>query len=100
MIMMPRMDTSAEDDAHQNPERTGQEAELGGQRGAHQRTRAGDGREVVSEDDPLVRGHVIASVVEPLGRRSPGGVEGEDVARDEPAVEPVGDEIRADSRGE
>ena len=41
-------------------------------------------------------GHEVAAVAEPLGRRRPAVVEGEDPGGEEAAVEAVGDQIAAD----
>ena len=94
------LDGAAERHADDDPDGAGQEAELRGERRTDQRAGAGDGREVVTEHDPAVGRHEVAAVVEPLGRRRASGVEREDLGRDDPAVEPVGDEVRADGRGE
>ena len=45
----------------------GEVAELRGQHGAHQRAGAGDGGEVVAEEDAARRRHEVAAVAEPLG---------------------------------
>ncbi len=60
---------AAEDDADDQPDRAGQEAELRGERRPDERPGAGDGREVMAEEHPLRRRHEVAAVVEPLGRR-------------------------------
>ena len=61
---------------------------------------AGDRGEVVSEDDPLVGGDVVASVVESNGGGGALVVELEDVAGDDPAVYAVGYVVGADGGGE
>ena len=66
---------------------------------SNQRTGAGDGGEVVTKHNPLVRRHIVASIVQSLGGGRARRVELEDVVRDDPAVEPVGDEVAADRRG-
>ena len=87
---------AAEHDAGDQPDRAGQEAELRRERRTDERAGAGDRREVMAEEDPLVRRHEVAAVVEPLGRRRAARVEPEDLLGDEPRVEAVGDEIGAD----
>jgi hypothetical protein len=47
--------------------RPGQESELRGQHGPDERTCPRDGREVMPEQDPLVRGHVVVAVGEAVG---------------------------------
>ena len=48
--------------ADQQPQESGREAELRRQRRSHQRTGAGDGREMMPEQHPLRRGHVVVPV--------------------------------------
>ncbi len=45
------MDRAAEDDAEEDPEKARVEAELRGEHGSDQRARAGDGGEVMAEED-------------------------------------------------
>ena len=52
----------AEHGADDDPERSGEVAELRGERRADQRAGAGDGREVMAEDDPLVGGLEVVAV--------------------------------------
>ena len=59
--------------------RARQKAELRGERRADERAGAGDRGEVMAEDDPAVRRHEVAAVVEPLGRRRARRVEREDL---------------------
>ena len=87
---------AAEDGAGDEPERPRQVAELRRERRPDERPGAGDRREVVAEDHPAVRGHEVAPVVEPLGRRRARGVEREDARGDEGGVEAVRDEVRAE----
>ena len=68
---------TAKHDADEDPDRAGQVAELRGQHRPDQRTRAGDRREVVAEDDPPVGRHEVLPVVEPIRRRRPRVVERE-----------------------
>ena len=69
-------------------------AELGRERRPEQRPGPGDRGEVVAEDDPAVRRHEIASVVEPDGRRGAAVVERQHSGREELRVEPVGDQVQ------
>ena len=66
---------------------------------AHQRARAGDRREVVAVEHPLVGRHVVHAVVVPHGGRRPRVVEPEHLLGDELAVEAIRDEIDAERRG-
>ena len=59
---------AAEHDAGNQPDRAGQKPELGGQRRADERPRAGDGREMMARCHPLVGRTEVAAVVEALGR--------------------------------
>ena len=70
------LDAAADDGADQDPQRAGQIAELRGERRADQRAGAGDGGEVVAEDDPAMGRHEVAAVVEALGGRGARGVHG------------------------
>ena len=56
---------AAEHGADENPQRARQIAELRGQRGTDQRTRAGNGGEVMAEHHPAIGRHEVAAVVEP-----------------------------------
>ena len=92
------LNRAAEHDADDDPDGAGQIAELRGERGPDERAGAGDRREMVAEDDPAIRRHEVAPVVEPLRRRRTLGVEREDLGGDQLAVEAVGDGIAADAR--
>src|SRR4029078_1571759 len=58
-----------ERDDNETPDHPGQKAELRRERWTNERSRARDRREMMTEDDPPVRRHVIASVIHPLGWR-------------------------------
>ena len=82
--------------ADDDPDGAGQIAHLGGQHRTHQRTRTGDGREVVTEQHPAVGRHVVGAVLEDLGR---GGVVVpgfDDLHLDQPGIEPEADDVGAD----
>src|SRR6185503_19090442 len=87
-----------QDRAHDQPQRARQVAELRRQRRADQRARAGDRGEVVAEHDPLVGGHVVAAVVEPLGGCRARVVERQHLGRDEGGIEAVGRQVAAHRR--
>ena len=72
------LDTAAEHRAEQDPQRSGQIPELRGQRRADQGARACDGREMMAEDDPAMRRHEVATVIETLGRRRTRGIDRQD----------------------
>src|SRR5581483_12370806 len=78
---------AAEDDADEDPERPGKIAELRGERRADQRPRPRDRGEVVAEDDPAVRRHEVAPVVDALRGCDPFRVEREHARGEERAVE-------------
>ena len=56
----------------------------------------GNGGEMVSEDDPLVRGHEIAAVIETFRRSSAQGIEREHFSGNKTAVEAISDGIGRD----
>ncbi|MNS64272.1 hypothetical protein D3C72_973930 [compost metagenome] len=87
---------AGEHHAGQDPQHAGQIAHLRGQHRADQRTRAGDGGEVVAEQHVLVGGHVVQAVVVLPCRRHARRVQLEHLARDEAAVITVCDQIYAD----
>ena len=80
---------AAERGADQNPQRARQVAELRGERRPDERARPGDRREVVAEDDPLVRLHEVAAVVAHLGGGGPEVVEREYLRHEPGRVEAV-----------
>ena len=84
---------SAEHSAGDNPERAGEIAKLGGEHGADQRSGAGDGGEVVSEDDPLIGGNEVAAVVETFGGSSAQRIERQHFRRNKTAVETIADSV-------
>ena len=88
---------AAEDDAEEDPRVPGEEAELRRQHRADERPRARDGREVVAEEDPAVRGVVVGAVVALVRGRAARVVEAEDLRGDEGRVVAVGD--REDGEG-
>ena len=87
---------SAEHGADDDPQRRGQVAELRGEDRADQWSGAGDRGEVMAEGDPLLRGHVVATVVEAECGRDVRIVEFENAIRDEARVEPVAEGVDAD----
>src|SRR5262249_39687350 len=89
-----------ERDADDNPDHAGEVAELRSEGWADERARARDGREVAAEDDPPVRRHVVAPVLEPDGGCRPIGVEREDLGRDQLAIEAIRDGVATQGRGE
>ena len=84
------------DRAGQDPQSSGKISELRRQNRADQRSGAGDGGKMVSEDHPLVGGNIIAPIVQPLGRGGTVRIEHEHFGRDEFAVEAVTDGVGAD----
>ena len=87
---------AAEHDSDDDPDRAGEKAELRRERGADERTRTGDRREVVAEDDPAIRRQIVAAVLHAHGRCRAAVVDGEDLRRDEAPVEPIRDRVRAE----
>src|SRR5665811_2091662 len=91
---------SSHDDANDDPENAGQIAELRGERGSHEWPGPRDRGEVMSEDDPSVRRHEVATIGETLRGRLPPVVEREDFRGDEGTVETIGDGVAADGGDE
>ena len=87
---------AAQHGADDHPERAGQIAELRGEHRADQRSRAGDGGEMVAEDDPFIGGHEVVAVVEALGGRGAAVVESQHFRGDEFRIEAVADRVGAD----
>ena len=83
--------------ADQNPEKSGHVAELCRQHRPEQRARCGDGREMVSEKNVLVRRHVVLTVGVFHGGGLTGFIDVEHLGRDEQTVEAVCD--RKDAQG-
>ena len=81
--------------ADQYPERPRQVAELRRQHRPHQRSRAGDRREVLAEDDPLVRLDEVLAVVMHLARRGPPVIERQHPRRQPLRIKPVADGVTA-----
>ena len=83
---------SEEDAANEHPQKHGNPAEHGRLDGAVDGTRAGDGREMVAQNDVRLGGNVVDAVLEFVGRRYAIGVDApllgkptavEDIAHDE-----------------
>ena len=87
-----------EDDAEDDPHRARQVTHLRGEHGADEGAGAGDGGEVVAEQDATVRRHVVLAVLELLRRRRDVVARLHDLVRDETAVEHVADDVAADGR--
>jgi hypothetical protein len=85
----------AKDGADQDPEEAGKVAELRGEHRARRAGRAGDGREVMAEDDPAVRPHEVLAVGLRLGGRGPQLVDRQHVRHQPRRVEAVGEGERA-----
>ena len=86
---------AAEHRADHDPQRARQIAELRGQRGPHQRSRSGDGREMVAEHDPLIGGLEIVPVAQAFGGRRAAVVERHHFGGQERRVETVADKVNA-----
>ncbi len=91
------LDAPAQHRAEQYPQRSRQISELRGQGRSDQRPGTRNGGEMVSEDDPAMRRHEIAAVIEALGGGRTGGVHRENSGGDPGGVETVADEVNADA---
>jgi hypothetical protein len=90
------LDGAGENHAGENPERAGQIAHLRRQHRPDQGPRAGNGREMVAEQDDAVGRDVIEPVVAADRRGRARRIDAQDAARDEAAVESVADQVDAD----
>jgi hypothetical protein len=90
------LDRAREHDAEHDPDRSREVAELGGEHRTHERPGAGDGREVVAEEDPPRGRHEVAAVLQPLGGCGAAVVEFEHALGEKAAIEAVGDEVGPD----
>jgi hypothetical protein len=89
---------TAEDDADEDPQGTGQVAKLRRQDGTHERPGTADRRKVMAEDDPFIRLHEILSILVHLARSRPTVIEHQHPGRDPFRVETVADRVRAERR--
>ena len=80
--------------ADDQPERPRQVAELRRERGPDQWSRAGDGREMMAQQHPFIRGDEITAVLEPLGRSGARVVQRKYLRGNERGIKPIGDQIR------
>src|SRR5471030_3329461 len=83
--------------ANQQPQETGGKPELCGQRGPHQRARSGNGGEVVAEEHPFGRGHIIMPVSESVRRSGAAVVQHQSFGRNKRAVVTVSNRVDAES---
>ena len=92
---------AGEDDADEDPERAGKVAHLCGEHRADQGAGAGDGGEMVTEEDDLVGGDVVQPVIAAVGggdgRRD---IQGDDAVARKQAVEAVGERVGAERGGD
>ena len=72
------VDRAAEDDPEQDPEVTGEEAELGGQHGPDERPSPGDRREMMAKEDDSVGRMKVLTVVQAMVRGYPRVIQAED----------------------
>ena len=75
--------------ADQQPDQSWRKTELGGKRWAHQRTGTGNGGEVMTEQHPFRRRHIVVVVFIQVSRRYSTIVQGHDLGREKRAVEAV-----------
>ena len=92
------MRRAAQYHADEDPQGSGQVAELGGQHGANQRAGTRDRSEVVTEDDPTVGLHEFPAIFMAFAGRGPTVVEGQGLGGDPARVETVSDGVGAQSR--
>ncbi len=86
---------ASEHRADDDPQCSRKVAELCGQHGADERTRSGDGGEVVAEDDPFVGGLEIVAIAEAFGGSGPLVIEHHYARGDEFRIEAISERIGA-----
>jgi len=91
---------AAEHDADEDPEGAGEIAELGGEDGADERAGAGDGGEVVAENDPFIGAAIVAAVGAGFAGGGAAAIEGEDAGGEPAGIEAVADGVGAEGGGE
>ena len=91
---------AAEHDADENPQRPRQITELRGEHRPDERSRPGNRREVVAEDDPFVRPDEILAVVVDFARRGAAVVEHQHARGNPFGIKPVADGVGAERRDE
>jgi hypothetical protein len=69
---------------------------LRGKGRSYERSRPGDGSEVVSEDHPSIRREIVAPVLQSHGGRRAPVVDDEDLRRDHASVESIADSVAAE----
>lgn len=84
------MNGAGEADADDEPEEAGEEAELDGEDGTDEGTSAGDGGEVVSEEDGGVGGVVVLSIILEDSGGGAAVIETGHMIREEEAIETIG----------
>ena len=91
---------TGEDDPGQDPERSGKIAHLSREHRPDQRSCAGDGGEMVAEQDESIGRHIVEAVLQPHSGRYPSRIQPEHLRRDKLAVKAVSDGIGAQCRGD
>ena len=89
------MHAAPEGGPDEDPERTGQVAELRGKHGSDQWPRPCDGGEVVTENNPFGRGNEVLAIAASDCRRSAGVVDGEHLGHQPGRVESISYRKRA-----
>jgi len=92
------LDGTSEDDADQDPECTWQITKLRGEDGADERAGAGNGGEVMAENDPFVCADEVAAVIVDFARGGAAVIEDEDAGGDPFGVEAVAYGVGAEGR--
>ena len=90
------MDGSPEGGADQDPKGPREIAELGGENGADQGAGSGNGRKVMAEDDPAVRGDEVLPIRMEGGSRLSLLIQRQDIRKQPCGMESVGEREGAD----
>jgi hypothetical protein len=91
------VDRAGQHRADNDPDRAGQETELRRQDRADQRSRAGDRREVMAEENPFISRVIIVAVIEPDSRGDFFWIKRQDFGRQEGRIIAIGQREDAES---
>jgi hypothetical protein len=82
-------------DAGQDPQRARQIPHLSGEDRSDERSRAGNGSEVMAEQHVAVGRHIIEGIIVSISRGLSSGIDAQHLAGDEQGIEAKGDEVNA-----
>ena len=89
------MHCAAQTNSDHQPQKSWQKSKLRCQHRTNQRSRAGDGREVMTEQNPFIGRIIVVAVIHRVGRHGPRIIERQDLGRDEGGIVTVRDRHQA-----